>query len=100
MPNKKKEVRKKYTLSAQGLKNIEDRSRNIEYMMLVLEEDGVCYYVSNRKKIYKSIRDDDYDKIIKVPVTEEDYKKIDVEYWYNEKYTKWRQQNIKWWTSY
>lgn len=100
MPNKKKKVKKQYKYSPEAMARIQLRVRAMEYMMLVHEEGEVLYYVSSKKKLYKSMRNPRSDAVIRLPVTEEDYKKIDIEYWYEEKFEKWRKANMSWFTSY
>jgi hypothetical protein len=70
----------------------------IDYDVLIHEEDGVLYYLDAFKKIKKSRRvlkaGTGGDRVIKLPVTEADYKRFDIEALYQEKFVEWRKRGI------
>jgi hypothetical protein len=61
--------------------------------------DGVYYYIDENKKIKKSTRTvvgkyNHLEQVKHLPVTEEDYKKFDVEALYQEKFVEWRKKPL------
>ena len=70
----------------------------IDYDVLIHEEDGVLYYLDAFKKIKKSRRElkngTGGDRVIKLTVTEADYKRFDIEALYQEKFVEWRKRGI------